>query len=61
MPITDETIDHFREEMKEKYGEQLSSAEAKGRYLELLNLFWILSHKPPKEGEYHDIPSPPWI
>lgn len=61
MPITDETIEHFREEMKEKHGEDLSFAEAKGRYLELLNLFWLFAHKPPKEGKSRDIPSPPWI
>lgn len=61
MSITDETIEHFREEMKERYDENLSFAEAKGRYLELLNLFWLLAHKPPKEGEPRDIPSQPWI
>jgi hypothetical protein len=61
MPITDQTIEHFREEMKERYGEDLSFAEAKGRYLELLNFFWLLSYEPPKGGESRDVPSPPWI
>lgn len=62
MPITDETIERFRQMMKEKHGVELSFAEAKGRYLELLNLFWILAHKPPKEGEPpYEPPPPPWL
>ena len=49
------------ENLKEINIEDLSFAVAKGRYLELLNLFWLFAHKPPKEGEPRDIPSPQWI
>ncbi len=62
MQITDETIDRFRARMEADYDEVLSFAEAKGRYLELLNLFWLLSHKAPKPGEPpYEPPPPPWL
>ncbi len=62
MPIMEETIERFRARMKADYGEDLSFADAKGRYLELLNLFWILAHKAPKVGKpLHEPPPPPWL
>lgn len=64
MPLKDEDqrVENFRRKMKEDYGVEMTFAEAKGRYLELLSLFWILAHKPPKEGEPpHEPPLPPWL
>lgn len=62
MPIDDQTIERFRQKMKDEFGEEMTFAEAKGRYLELLNLFWILAHKPPQEGELsYEPPPPPWL
>lgn len=59
--LGEEKVERFRRMLKEQYGEDASFEEAKGRYLKILNLFWILSHKPPEPGEPpYDPPPPPW-
>ena len=59
MQITDEQVEHFRHRLALEHGESLSFADAKGRYLALLNLFWLLAHEPPKKGEKPRVPPPP--
>ncbi|OIQ73231.1 hypothetical protein GALL_451330 [mine drainage metagenome] len=62
MSIDDEVVENFRIRLKEKYGEHLSFTDAKYRYLQLLHLFWILSHKIPTDCEPpYDLPLPPWL
>ena len=62
MRINDEVVEQFRRRMKAELGAEFSAAEAKGRYLGLLNLYWILAHEPPEQGELpEDPPSPPWL
>ena len=62
MAISDEKVECFRERLKHEFGEELSFEEAKSRYMKMLNLFWILSHKPPALGEApYDPPPPPWL
>jgi hypothetical protein len=59
MQISDEQVEHFRCRLEVEHGEVLSFAEAKGRYLSFLNLFWLLAHEPPKEGDPLLVPPPP--
>ncbi len=55
-------VERFRTLMRDKCGLELSLVDAKVRYLQLLNLFWILAHKPPQRGEPpYEPPTPPWI
>ena len=62
MAITDADIERFREQMKSRYHVDLSFDDAKTRYHELLNLFWLLAHKPPEPGELpYEPSSPPWL
>jgi hypothetical protein len=61
MQIIDEQIENFRRRLEVEHGEVLSFGEAKGRYLAFLELFWLLAHEPPKEGEPpYRPPPPPW-
>ncbi len=60
--ITDEKIEHFRQLMKKECGVDLDFVEAKVRYLQLLNLFWICAHRVPTDGEGpFEPPPPPWL
>jgi hypothetical protein len=60
--ITDEAVENFRRMMKDDHGVDLDFVEAKVRYLQLLNLFWILAHRAPKEGDPpYEPPPPPWL
>jgi len=62
MSIDDETIERFHIRLKEGHGEELSFTDAKYRYLNLLHVFWILSHKIPTDREPpYDLPLPPWL
>jgi len=62
MKIDDETVERFHTRLKEKHGEDLPFTDAKYRYLQLLHLFWILSHKIPTDREPpYDLPLPPWL
>jgi hypothetical protein len=62
MLINDEIFEHFRQDMKERYGEEMTPMQAKERYLNLMHLFWILAHKVPTEGESpYELPLPPWL
>jgi len=49
MDISEQVVEQFRDRLRD-CGEEVWLAEAKGRYLALLNLFWLLAHDPP-EGE----------
>ena len=61
MPIDDAEVEDFRTRMQ-MLGHDMTPAEAKGRYLKLLNLFWILVHVPSADGEPpYEPPSPPWL
>lgn len=60
--ITEESIEDFRRMMREEYRCDLDFDQAKVRYLQLLNLFWILAHRAPKPGEPpYEPPPPPWL
>lgn len=60
--ITDEDVENFRNMMKEECGADLDFVEAKVRYIQLLNFFWILAHRAPKKGEPpYEPPPPPWF
>ena len=48
--LPEKDVESFRALMQEKYGETLSSTEARFRYCELMSLFWLLAHKPPTPG-----------
>jgi hypothetical protein len=62
MPITHEQIERFRQTMKTDHGVDLSFDDAKIRYYELLNLYWILAHKAPEPGRPYTPPPPaPWM
>ena len=62
MHFKDEIFERFRQDRKQKHGEDMSFIEAKERYLQLAHLFWILAHKVPKEGDPpRDPPPPPWL
>ena len=62
MDIRDDRVERFRWRLNEEFHEELSFEEAKSRYLKILNLFWILSHKPPEPGEGpYDPPPSPWL
>ena len=59
--LPEKDVESFRTLMQEKYGETLSSADARLRYCELMSLFWLLAHKPPAPGEpAYEPPAPPW-
>jgi hypothetical protein len=61
MEISDAKIERFRKRLKDEFGDELSFGDAKSRYLKILNLFWILSHKAPEPGEApYDPPDSPW-
>lgn len=60
MPITDEQIERFRELMQTHHGVELSFDDAKIRYFELLDLYWILAHRAPEPGKPYEPPPPPW-
>jgi len=57
----DEKIEVFRKRLKDEFHEEVSFVEAKSRYLKILNLFWILSHKAPEHGHPYEPPLPPWL
>ncbi len=62
MTINEKTIECFRRNIKEQYGEELSFVEAKGRYLNLMHMFWVLEHRAPRAGEPPRDPPPPlWL
>ncbi len=62
MTVTDADIERFRRQMNARCGVDVSFADAKIRYFQLLNLFWILAHKPPEKGEPpYEPPAPPWL
>ena len=58
---TDEEIIGFQKYLKERHDEELGFTDAKQRYLRFLNLFWILSQKPPKGDPPYDPGLPPWL
>lgn len=61
-PFNDDEIKEYQERMKRLFDEELSFDDAKQRLRELLHLYWILAHRPPKEGESPCTPPPvPWI
>ena len=62
MAITDADVEAFRKRSEER-GVFLSCGEAKARLLELLRLYWILSHRPPRAGSENpcEPPPPPWL
>lgn len=58
----DETFERFRQDMKERYCEEITPMQAKERYLNLMHLFWILAHKIPTEDEPpYEVHLPPWL
>lgn len=60
--MSDEQLENFRRHMQAELDTDLSVADAKGRYLELLHLFWVLGHEPPRQEEpREDPPTPPWL
>lgn len=60
--LTSEDIEKFRTHMKETHGLEMTSVEAEGRYLELLNLIWLFCHRPPgADDPPYTPPLPPWL
>ncbi len=58
MEISEQVVEQFRDRLH-ACGEDVSPAEAKGRYLSLLNLFWVLAHDPPEGEENVSAPTRP--
>ena len=55
-------VEEFQKIIVEDCGEDISYEDSKARYYELLNLYWILGHRPPASGESpYTPPPPPWL
>ena len=62
MHLADDEIKNYQERMEDLYDEELSFDDAKERLRQLLHLYWILAHRPPKEGKPpYTLPPPPWL
>jgi hypothetical protein len=62
MPTTKNDIHEYKELIEEIDGRVLNDAEAKEELTRLRLLYWLLSHRPPAEGEEpYEPPTPPWL
>ena len=62
--ISEAVVDRFRARLAE-LGEEVTEAEAKGRFLAVLSLVYLVAQKPPVEGEEspppHELPPVEWF
>jgi hypothetical protein len=56
MRINEAQVDRFRARLSEM-GEEVTQAEAKGRFLSLLSFVYLVAQTPPSETDEH--PTPP--